>query len=124
MFQNLKNYYLSSNSTELTLILIHSSTHIPTINMNDSSHIRVNVAGGVYNNGRSFTKAKWYQIVLEYERILSQKGRCTVIYIFRNLKNYYLSSNSTELTIILIHSSTQIPIINMNDSSRIRFNAA
>ena len=46
--------------------------------MNNSSRIRVNTVGGVYDNGRAFTKAKWYQIVLEYETILSQKGKCTV----------------------------------------------
>ena len=46
--------------------------------MNESCRIRVNAAGGVYDNGRAFTKAKWYDIVLVYEKILSKKGSCTV----------------------------------------------
>ena len=46
--------------------------------MNESSRIRVNAAGGGYNNCHEFTKAKWYEIVLAYEKILSKKGRCTV----------------------------------------------
>ena len=45
--------------------------------MNDSNPIRVNARGGIFDNGRSFTKAKWYEVVLVYEKILSVKGKCT-----------------------------------------------
>lgn len=61
--------------------------------MNESSHIRVNTAGGIYDNGRSFTKAKWYEIVLVYEKILSVKGRCTVRMLATGAKISLASAN-------------------------------
>ena len=46
--------------------------------MNENSYIIVNGAGGIFDNGRSFSKTKWYEIVLTFEKILNVKGRCTV----------------------------------------------
>ena len=61
--------------------------------MNDSTPIRVNAAGGIFDNGRSFTKSKWYEIVLEYEKIISVKGRCTVRMLAAGAKISLASAN-------------------------------
>ena len=61
--------------------------------MNDSNTIRVNARGGIFDNGRSFTKSKWYEIVLEYENILSVKGKCTVRMLAAGAKISLASAN-------------------------------
>ena len=61
--------------------------------MSDSYHIRVNAAGGIYETGRAFSKMKWYEIVLKYERILKKKGRCTVRMLAAGAKISLKSAN-------------------------------
>ena len=61
--------------------------------MNENSYIRVNGAGGIFDNGRSFSKTKWYEIVLTFEKILSVKGRCTVRMLAAGAKISLASAN-------------------------------
>ena len=54
--------------------------------MNDSPSLLVNCNGGVYEDGRAFTKTKWIEIIMVYEKIMRTKGRCTVRMLARGAR--------------------------------------
>jgi len=83
--------------------------------MNESSHIRINTAGEVYNNGRAFTKAKWYKIVIAYKKILSKKGRCTVRMLAAGAK---ISLTSANKAIIYYDIGVVIPPISQRGNCK------
>lgn len=66
-------YIDSALGLKLIIILVHSSTQMSTISMNESSCIRFKTPGGVNENGWVCTKTKWYEIILKKEGYWAKK---------------------------------------------------
>ena len=76
----------SSNSTFSTLLLIHSSTKTALSTMEDLPGVSINEYGGIYKDGKAFTKTKWLEIIIIFEMLRGTKGNVSIRMLARKAK--------------------------------------